>query len=226
MDDPSPILRPADLARLIDHTILRPEATAADVARVCEEALRHRFAAVCVNPVFVPQVTAALAGSGVAVCSVVNFPFGAAPSEAKAAETALAVAQGAAEIDMVIHVGALKAGAVAAVRSDIAAVRAACGPALLKVIIEASLLTDAEKVTACEAAVAAGAAYVKTSTGYGGGGATVEDVALMRRVVGAGIGVKASGGVRTLAQARALVAAGATRIGASGSVALVSDPAP
>ena len=211
-----------DLAALIDHTLLRPDATAAEVRRYCEEAQAHRFRAVCVNPVFVPLVARTLAGSAVAACSVVSFPFGATATAAKVAETEWAVGEGADEIDMVIHVGALKAGETASVQADIEAVRRTCGAALLKVIIETCKLTDAEKETACRLAQAAGAAFVKTSTGYGGGGATVADVALMCRVVGPEMGVKASGGIRDRATALAMVAAGATRIGTSGGIALLA----
>lgn len=222
---PIAIARPADLAALIDHTILKPEATAAQVRKVCAEAREFRFVSVCVNPVFVPLVAAELAGSGVATCSVIGFPFGAAMPAIKAAEAALAVKQGAGEIDMVIHVGALKAGEHDAVRADIAEVKRACGPALLKVIIETCLLTDAEKRTACGLSMDAGADFVKTSTGFSTGGATTADIALMRGVVGDALGVKASGGVRDYATALAMVRAGASRIGASASVAIVTAEA-
>lgn len=212
-----------ELAGMIDHTILKPEATPADVARVCEEALTHRFASVCVNSTFVPQVAQALRGSGVKVCTVVGFPLGAMSTAAKVCETEIALAQGAEEIDMVLAVGRLKAGELRAVEADIAAVAAVCRAhgALLKVILETALLTDEEKVTACQLAVSAGAHYVKTSTGFAKTGATVADVALMRRTVGPHIGVKASGGVRTYADAIAMIEAGASRIGASSSVAIL-----
>ena len=223
---PSVIARPADLSRLIDHTILRPDATAEQVRRICAEAIEHRFFAVCVNPVFVPLVAGALAGSLVAACSVIGFPFGATATAMKAAEAAWAVGEGAQEIDMVIHVGALKAGEHGAVRADIAAVKQACGAALLKVIIETCLLTDEEKRIACRLSAEAGADYVKTSTGFGGGGATVADVALMRAVVGDALGVKASGGVRDYPTALAMARAGASRIGASASVAIVTADTP
>jgi deoxyribose-phosphate aldolase len=212
----------AELARTIDHTILRADATRADVAAVCREAREHGFFSVCVNPVHVPDVAAALAGSAVATCAVVGFPLGATPSALKAAEARVVVAAGAHEVDMVIDVGALKEGREDQVRTDIATVRAACGPALLKVIIETCLLSDAEKETACRLAVAAGADFVKTSTGFGKAGATAGDVALMRRVVGPDIGVKASGGIRTREDALRMLAAGASRIGASASVAIVT----
>jgi deoxyribose-phosphate aldolase len=217
-----PITRPADLAVLIDHTILKPDATAAQARRYCDEARAHRFFSVCVNPVFVPLVAEALGGSGVATCSVIGFPFGAIATESKIAEAAWAVRAGAAEIDMVIHIGALKAGEHDAVRADIAAVKQACGAALLKVIIEACLLTDEEKRVACRLAKEAGADFVKTSTGFSTGGATVADVALMRGVVGDAMGVKASGGVRDFATALMMVQAGASRIGTSNGVALVT----
>jgi len=212
----------AELARTIDHTILRADATRADVAKVCREAREHGFYSVCVNPVHVPDVAAALAGSDVATCAVVDFPLGATPSAVKAAEARWVVAAGAREVDMVINVGALKEGRRDEVEADIVAVREACGPALLKVIIETCLLSDAEKEAACRLAVAAGAQFVKTSTGFGKAGATVEDVALMRRVVGPDIGVKASGGIRTREDALRMLAAGASRIGASASVAIVT----
>ncbi len=218
--------QPAELARMIDHTLLRPDATEAQVSRVCDEAIRHGFWSVCVNPVRVRLVAEALANSGVRTCSVVGFPFGATTPEAKAAEAAQAVVSGAGEIDMVIHVGALKEGRLDAVRDDIAHVRRATQGALLKVIIESCLLDDAEKQAACRLAAETGADYVKTSTGYGGGGATLADVALMRGVVGDRLGVKASGGIRDFATAAAMVEAGATRIGASASVAIVTAMAP
>ncbi|GJD64280.1 deoxyribose-phosphate aldolase [Methylobacterium frigidaeris] len=210
------------LARLIDHTLLRADATSSEVRRLCEEALAHRFKAVCVNPVHVGLVAEILAGSAVAPCSVVGFPLGAVPPEDKAAEAAGAARRGAAEIDMVIALGALKEGHHAAVRADIAAVRAACRGQVLKVIIETCLLDEVQKRLACTLAVEAGADFVKTSTGFSTGGATVADVALMHATVGDAIGVKASGGVRSLEAARALIAAGATRLGTSSGVALVT----
>lgn len=213
------VTKPAELAALIDHTILRPDATEAQVRRFCDEARQFGFHSVCVNPVHVPLVVA----SGVTACSVVGFPFGAMRSLIKAAEAAQAVAEGAAEIDMVIAVGAMKDGDHRAVAADIAAVRRACDTALLKVIIETCLLDDTEKEIACRLAVEAGADFVKTSTGYSTGGATVADVALMRRAVGERVGVKASGGVREFATAAAMVAAGATRLGTSSGVALVTS---
>ncbi|ONG56397.1 deoxyribose-phosphate aldolase [Pseudoroseomonas deserti] len=211
----------ADLAKLIDHTLLKPEASAAELGRWAAEAREHGFCSVCVNPVHVKRVSDLLAGSGVKTCSVVGFPLGASTAAAKAHETAGAVADGADEIDMVINIGALRDGRLDEVQADIAAVRAACVGRVLKVIIETCLLTDDQKRTACALSVAAGADFVKTSTGFSSGGATEADIALMRGVVGAALGVKASGGVRTRAQAEAMIAAGASRIGASSGVALI-----
>jgi deoxyribose-phosphate aldolase len=222
-----PVIRtPADLAGLIDHTLLKPDATAAQVRQVCAEARRYHFHSVCVNPIFAALAHSELAGSAVTTCSVIAFPFGATTTIAKAAEARQAVADGAGEIDMVIAIGALKAGERDHVRRDIAEVKRACGASVLKAIIETCLLTDEEKAQACLLAKEAGADFVKTSTGYGGGGATVEDVALMRRTVGPTLGVKASGGIKTFAQALAMVQAGATRIGASSGVAMVTATGP
>jgi deoxyribose-phosphate aldolase len=226
MSDIPLIREPADLAGLIDHTLLKPDATAEQVRRLCAEARQYRFYSVCVNPIFVALAHRELAGSGVATCSVIAFPFGATTTAAKAAEVRHALADGAGEIDMVIAIGALKGGEYDTVRRDIAEVKQACGALPLKVIIETCLLTDEEKVKACLLAKEAGADFVKTSTGYGGGGATVEDVALMRRTVGPAMGVKASGGIRTFDQAVALVQAGATRIGASSGIAMVTARSP
>ncbi len=211
------------LARYIDHTLLKPEATPEQVERLCEEALRYHFASVCVNPVYVSLAARKLAGSDIAVCTVVGFPLGATTTAVKVCEAEMAIVQGATEIDMVIPIGRLKAGERPAVRADIAAVAAVCraGGALLKVIIETALLTEQEKIAACEIAKAAGADFVKTSTGFAKSGATVEDVALMRRVVGPNMGVKAAGGIRTYEAALQMIEAGATRIGASSSVAIV-----
>ena len=215
-------LTPKDLASYIDHTVLRPEARRADVTRFCEEAVDYGFFSVCVNPYYVPQVVAALKGSPVKTCCVVGFPLGASPTIVKVQETEWAVAVGAQEIDMVISVGALKDGDTSAVRDDIAAVKRACGSALLKVIIETCLLTDDEKKTACLLAKEAGADFVKTSTGFSSGGATVEDIALMRATVGPDMGVKASGGIRTFNDAVRMIEAGASRVGCSSSIAIVS----
>ncbi|WP_309075359.1 deoxyribose-phosphate aldolase [Paenarthrobacter sp.] len=214
---------PANIASYIDHTLLKPEASEADVLKVCAEAVEYKFKSVCVNPVWVKTVTKALKGSGVLTCSVVGFPLGATPSDVKAFEARGAVLDGADEIDMVINMASARANDKGALVDDIRAVSEVvhAGEAILKVIIETSMLTDAQKVIACEAAVEAGADFVKTSTGFNGGGATVEDVALMRKTVGPELGVKASGGVRSLADAQAMIAAGATRIGASSGIAIV-----
>lgn len=209
------------LAARIDHTILKPDATRNDVAVFCEEARQHGFRSVCVNPIHVAFVAERLAGSDVRTCSVVGFPFGATIAAAKAGEAAYAVADGADEIDMVIAIGALKAGQLDAVRNDLRAVREATRGKILKVIIETSMLTNEEKVTACRIAHEVGADFVKTSTGFGGGGATVDDIRLMRRVVGPDMGVKASGGVRTREDADAMIEAGATRIGTSSGLAII-----
>jgi deoxyribose-phosphate aldolase len=213
------------LAGLIDHTLLKPDATAAEIETLCREALDHTFASVCVNPAWVATCAALLRGSGVAVCSVVGFPLGATTADVKQYETRRALFDGAQEIDMVINVGALKSGRLRVVGRDIEAVTGPCreAGALSKVIIEAALLTDDEKITACTLAKAAAADFVKTSTGFGPGGATVADVALMRKVVGDEMGVKAAGGVRDLEGLKAMVAAGATRIGASAGVRIVQQ---
>jgi deoxyribose-phosphate aldolase len=217
---------PASLAALIDHTLLKPEATAAQVTALCAEARANRFAAVCVNPTHIELAARLLQGSGVAACAVVGFPLGANRPEVKAYEAAHALGLGAAEIDMVINIGALKGGDVDLVTRDIQAVVQACKahrpPALVKVIIETCLLTDPEKVKACQLAQAAGADFVKTSTGFSTGGATAADVALMRRTVGPAMGIKASGGIRSRGDVEALVAAGATRIGTSSGVKIVA----
>ncbi len=213
------------VARAIDHTLLKPEATREAIAKVCQEARQYEFCAVCVQPSQVALIHRLLQGSAVKTASVVGFPQGATLTSVKRFEAAAVVRLGAQEVDMVINLGALKSGDRDTVRTDIRAVAevAHAGGALLKVIIETSLLTREEKVLACELAVAAGADFVKTSTGFAGGGATVEDVALMRSVVGANIGVKASGGIRTGADAIAMLKAGASRLGTSGSVAIVKE---
>ncbi len=213
------------VARAIDHTLLKSEATREAIARVCQEARQYEFCAVCVQPSQVALVHLLLQGSAVKTASVVGFPQGATLTSVKRFEVGEVVRLGAEEVDMVINVGALKAGDRDAVRTDIhsAAEIAHAGGALLKVIIETCLLTRDEKALACELAVSAGADFVKTSTGFGGGGATVEDVALMRSVVGPNIGVKASGGIRTSADAIAMLQAGANRLGTSGSVAIVKE---
>jgi len=213
------------LAGLIDHTLLKPDATATEIETLCREAFEYRFASVCVNPAWVATCAALLRGSSVAVCSVVGFPLGATTADVKQYETRRALFDGAGEIDMVINVGALKSGQLRVVERDIEAVTGPCREtgAISKVIIEAALLTDDEKITACTLAKAAAADFVKTSTGFGPGGATVADVALMRKVVGAEMGVKAAGGVRDLDGLKAMVAAGATRIGASAGVRIVQQ---
>ena len=215
---------PRDLARYIDHTLLRPDATAADIDRLCAEAKEYGFAAVCINPAWVRRAAVNLRGSQVPVASVVGFPFGASTSEVKALEARRAIRDGAREIDMVINIGALKSGLRDVVREDIARVSDACheSGAINKVIIEAALLTDEEKVVACHLAQLARADYVKTSTGYASGGATVFDVALMRETVGPRMGVKAAGGIRTVEDVEEMIAAGATRIGASAGVRIVT----
>ena len=212
------------LAKTIDHTLLKPDATRAQILKLCEEAKSYGFASVCVNPSRIALAAEALKGTDVTPCCVVGFPLGAIPSESKAAETAVAVRNGAREVDMVINIGAAKDGDWALVESDIAAVKAACGDtAKLKVIIETCLLTDEEKVKACIAAKNANADFVKTSTGFSKAGAKVEDVKLMRETVGPDMGVKAAGGIHNRAEAEAMIEAGATRIGASSGIAIVSE---
>lgn len=215
-------LTPASLGAMIDHTLLKAEATSGDIRKLCGEARQHHFASVCVNPGFVALAAQELQGSDVKVCTVVGFPLGATTSATKAAETREARANGAQEIDMVINVGALKEGDLQRVQSDIAAVVQAAGEAPVKVILETCLLNREEKIAACQASKAAGAAFVKTSTGTAKAGATVEDVALMRETVGPEMGVKASGGVRDFAGAQAMIAAGANRLGTSGGVAILA----
>jgi len=207
----------------IDHTLLKPGATDEEIRKLCEEARAHAFAAVCVNPCRVALSAQLLRGSGVGVCAVVGFPLGATTPAAKAFEAREAVANGAAEIDMVLNVGALQSGDAGCVKRDIRAVREAAPGKVLKVILETALLTRDQKIRACRAAAAAGADFVKTSTGFGPGGATIEDVRLMRETVGPRIGVKASGGIRDARTARAMLAAGATRLGTSAGVAIVAE---
>jgi deoxyribose-phosphate aldolase len=215
----------ADVAKLIDHTLLKPEASQDQIAQLCYEAGKYGFAAVCVNPTHVKLCSQLLRGTQVHVCTVVGFPLGATPPEVKAYEAQQAIDDGATEVDMVINIGALKSKDYALVERDIAMVARAChaGGAILKVIIEAALLTDEEKVIACQLSKAAGADYVKTSTGFGPGGATAYDVALMRRAVGPGLGVKAAGGIKSFEDAKEMVAAGATRIGASAGIKIVQE---
>ncbi|RLD38550.1 MAG: deoxyribose-phosphate aldolase [Bacteroidetes bacterium] len=212
-----------DVASIIDHTLLKPGATEKQFEQLCKEALEYKFMSVCVNSSWVPYVAKKVRGSSVKVCSVVGFPLGEMDTRSKAFETRNAIANGAHEIDMVINTSALKSGNLKLVEEDIRAIKRACrSTTVLKVIIETSLLTDAEKVIACEISKKVGADFVKTSTGFTGAGATVEDVALMRRVVGPKMGVKASGGIRDYKTAVAMIRAGASRIGAGGSVAIVS----
>jgi deoxyribose-phosphate aldolase len=222
---PMPI---AEVAALIDHTLLKPEATVADIERLCDEARRHRFFSVCVNPSYVRQAAMRLRGTPVKVCCVVGFPLGAQPAETKALEARRAIREGAREIDMVINIGALKGREDAVVLKDIRAVVEACkdGRAICKVILETALLADDEKVRGCELSMKAGADYVKTSTGFGPGGATVADVALMSRTVASRkLGVKAAGGIRSYADLLKMVEAGATRVGSSSSVKILEEAA-
>jgi deoxyribose-phosphate aldolase len=218
-------LQPTAIARLIDHTLLRADAVPAEIEKLCREALHYSFASVCVNSVYVPLVARELRGSSLAVCSVAGFPLGAMLAEAKRREAELALAAGAREIDMVLHVGALKAGEDAAVAADIRGIAGACrsAGALCKVILETALLTDEEKRRGCLLARDAGAAFVKTSTGFGPGGATPSDVRLIRETVGPAMGVKASGGVRSFDDLLQMVEAGATRIGTSAGVKIVEE---
>lgn len=218
-----PASRP--MAAWIDHTLLKPEATPEQVENLCAEARQYKFASVCINPIYVPLAHRALTGGPVLVCTVVGFPLGATLTEAKGEETRLAIEAGASEIDMVIPVGLLKGGQYEAVAADvrrIVEISHARG-ALVKVILEMALLTRFEKIMGCLICQAAGADFVKTSTGFGPGGATLEDVELMRRVVGPEMGVKAAGGVRTLSDAQAMLQAGATRLGSSSGVKIVQE---
>ncbi|MGI9585912.1 MAG: deoxyribose-phosphate aldolase [Acidimicrobiia bacterium] len=215
---------PVDLAKYIDHTLLKPDATQDEIDTMCEEAIENGFASVCINPTWVKRAAEKLRGSDVVVCTVIGFPLGANTPEIKAMEARRALREGAREVDMVINVGALKSGQSELVKQDIEKVVDAAheGGAIAKVILETALLTDEEKVIASALSKQAKADFVKTSTGFGGGGATVYDVALMRETVGPEMGVKASGGVRTLEDAEDMIAAGATRIGASAGVQIVS----
>lgn len=213
-----------DLARYIDHTLLKPDARESDIIKLCREALEYKFASVCVNASNVKLADSFLHGTDVKVCTVVGFPLGATTKETKAFEAAQAIENGASEVDMVINIGALKSGKSDTVEEDIRAVADVCkGKALLKVIIETCLLTDEEKTTACELSKKAGANFVKTSTGFSTSGATAEDITLMRRIVGPEMGVKASGGIRNLETALRMIEAGATRIGASASISIVNE---
>ncbi|TKD70178.1 deoxyribose-phosphate aldolase [Pseudalkalibacillus hwajinpoensis] len=211
-----------ELARMIDHTALKPDTSREQIEKLCEEAREFNFASVCVNPTWVSLAAKRLQGAEAKVCTVIGFPLGAVTTETKAFETKDAIEKGATEVDMVINIGALKDGDNNLVEQDIkAVVEAAKGKALVKVIIETCLLTDEEKKRACELSVKAGADFVKTSTGFSTGGATVEDIKLMRETVGPDLGVKASGGVRDLEGSQAMIDAGATRIGASAGVKIV-----
>lgn len=214
------------LNKLIDHTLLKAEATPSQIMKLCEEALKYDFKSVCVNPGYVPLASMLLAGSDVLVCTVIGFPLGATSSESKVLEASIAVEEGAKEVDMVINVGKLKAGLDLDVYKEIRDIKVAVGEEIvLKVIIETSLLTEEEKVRACLLSKKAGADFVKTSTGFSTGGATAEDIALMRKTVGKEMGVKASGGVRTMADLEKMVAAGANRIGTSNGVAFFEGKA-
>ena len=217
----------ARLAAMIDHTLLRADATREEILEICAEARTHGFASVCVNGSWVPLVVRELRGTCVKTCTVIGFPLGAMATAAKVFEAEEAIQCGATEVDMVLAIGLLRAGEELAVEKDIRAVAEAChrNGAILKVILETALLNDSQKVAACKRAVAAGADFVKTSTGFSKGGATAKDIALMRQTVGPGIGVKASGGIRTLSDARTMIAAGASRIGASASVRIVQESA-
>lgn len=215
-------IEPAALAKYIDHTLLAADTTREQIATLCREAQAHGFYSVCVNSFQVPYAAQLLVGTPVEVCAVVGFPLGAGLTAAKAFEAQQAIAAGAGEIDMVLNIGALKDGLLDVVRDDIAAVKQACGAVPLKVILETCLLDAAEKTRACEMCRELGVAFVKTSTGFSRSGATLEDVTLMRKVVGADIGVKASGGVRDYATAVAMIKAGATRLGTSSGIAIVS----
>jgi len=216
-------LSPKEIAQMIDHTLLKPDATEVQIVQLCQEAVAHHFWSVCVNPFWVPRVRRELDGTPVRICTVIGFPLGATSTRAKAAEAEQAIRDGAHELDMVLNVGALKSQNVQAVLDDIrAVVDIAKGKALVKVILETGLLTDAEKIKACQISIEAGADFVKTSTGFGPGGATVADIALMRQTVGPHMGVKASGGVRDFQTALAMIDAGATRIGTSSGIAILS----
>jgi deoxyribose-phosphate aldolase len=223
---PAPLTAPAGaaLAGWIDHTLLKPDATQTQIEKLCAEAREFHFATVCVNPAYIPLSAELLKGSGVGVCSVVGFPLGATFPKVKAAETRQVIQAGATEIDTVINIGALKSGDFALVLRDIqAVVDAADGRAQVKVILEMCFLTEREKILGCLLCKEAGAAFVKTSTGFGPGGATAADVALMRRLVGAGLGVKAAGGIRTLADALQMISAGASRLGASAGISILKE---
>lgn len=220
---PASRMSQTELAGYIDHTLLKPDAIESQFEQLCTEAVRYKFKSVCVNSSWVPFVAKKLRGTGIAVCSVIGFPLGGMDTRSKAFEARSAMASGATELDMVINVGALKSGNLKLVEEDIRAIKRACrSTTVLKVILETGLLTEAEKILACEISKKAGADFVKTSTGFAGSGATVEDIALMRRIVGPGMGVKASGGIKTFDQAIALINAGASRLGCGASVAVIT----
>lgn len=212
-----------EIARFIDHTLLKPDATAESIQQLCQEALTYDFASVCVNPTWVPLAARLLKDARPVVCTVIGFPLGANLPEVKAFETTECIKKGAQEVDMVINVGALKSGDLELVEQDIRGVVQAAGEVTVKVIIETALLTEEEKIVACQLAQTAGADFVKTSTGFSGGGATVADIELMRRTVGPDMGVKASGGIRNAEDARAMIAAGATRLGASAGIQIIQE---
>ena len=216
-------MSPTELAGYIDHTLLKPEAVESQFEQLCSEAVKYKFKSVCVNSSWVPFVAKKLRGTGIIVCSVIGFPLGGMDTRSKAFEARSAMASGATELDMVINVGALKSGNLKLVEEDIRAIKRACrSTTVLKVILETGLLTEAEKILACEISKKAGADFVKTSTGFAGSGATVADIALMRRIVGPAMGVKASGGIKTFDQAVALINAGASRLGCGASVAVIT----
>jgi deoxyribose-phosphate aldolase len=216
-------ISPAELAGYIDHTLLKPDAIESQFEQLCNEAVKYKFKSVCVNSSWVPFVAKKLRGSGIIICSVIGFPLGGMDTRSKAFEARSAIANGATELDMVINVGALKSGNLKLVEEDIRAIKRACrSTTLLKVILETGLLTDAEKILACEISKKSGADFVKTSTGFSGSGATVQDIALMRRIVGPNMGVKASGGIKTFGQAVALINAGANRLGCGSSIAVIT----
>ena len=216
-------LSKAELVSYIDHTLLKPDVTPEQIKKLCQEAAENNFKAVCINPGYVSLAAEILKGTGVAVATVIGFPLGATTSRIKGAETAEAVENGAGELDVVLNIGRLKAGDSGYVLADLRQVVQSAQGRQVKVIIETALLTDNEKVKACQLAVEAGAAFVKTSTGFAKGGATVTDVQLMRQTVGPKVGVKASGGIRDLAALKAMVAAGANRIGTSSAVAILAE---
>ena len=213
----------SQIARMIDHTLLKPDATAEQIRQLCQDARTYNFASVCVNPTWIALAAELLADAPPVVCTVIGFPLGATLPEVKAFETRECITKGAQEVDMVMNIGALKSGDAGLVEQDIRAVVEAADGVTVKVIIETALLTENEKIKACELSQTAGADFVKTSTGFSGGGATVEDIELMRRVVGSDMGVKASGGIRNAEDARALIAAGATRLGASAGVKIMQE---